>query len=52
MLRLCTNLAAIGCGSERAALVAEMGLMNVEADEREAVSGRREDMAARQKRKF
>ena len=52
MFRLCASFAATGRGNERAALVAEKGLMKVDADEREAVSGRREVISAKEKRKF
>ena len=52
MLRLCTSCAAAVRGSEWAALEADMGLMNVDAEDMEAVSGRREDITATEKRKF
>lgn len=52
MLRLCASFAATGLGNERVTLVAGTGLMNVDTDDREAVSGRREDMSAKEKRKL
>lgn len=49
MFRLCASFASSGRGNERAALVADMGLMKVDADEREALSGRREVISAKEK---
>lgn len=52
MLRLCASFAAAVRGNERAALEADMGLMNVDAEDMEAVSGRREDITATEKESF
>jgi hypothetical protein len=50
MLRRCASFAATGLGNERATLVVGMGLMNVDTDDKEAVSGRMEDMSAKRKK--
>lgn len=52
MFRFCRSFATAGCGRERAALESDLRLMNVDADDREAVSGRSEDMTAREKESF